>query len=98
MSHSLNPGYEPGNHWVVCADCGRDVRANEVKKQWNGHWMCDRCWTPRHVGDLVQSLPSEKPPMEPIQPPPTVVTSGVSLAAQPSIQAGTFTSNNNTLS
>lgn len=52
--HSRNPGYQPGNHWMVCDVCGFDYRSSEMRKRWDGAWVCRKDWESRHPQDFVK--------------------------------------------
>lgn len=53
--HSRNPGYQPGQHWVVCDRCGFDYRVRDIKAEWNGLAVCKYCWEPRHIQDFLRA-------------------------------------------
>ena len=40
--HTKAPGYQPGNHWVVCDSCGFDIRAKDIRMSWDGRALCPR--------------------------------------------------------
>ena len=56
MAHGRNPGFKPGNHWVVCDKCGFDYPASEMKKQWDGLVVCQQDYEPRHPQDFVRGV------------------------------------------
>jgi hypothetical protein len=53
--HSRDPGWQSGNHWVVCDLCGCDVRAHEAIETWDHKVVCPSDWEPRHEQDFVRS-------------------------------------------
>lgn len=55
MSHSRNPGWEAGNHWVVCDLCGRDFRHDEMLETWDGKIVCKGDFETRHPQDFVRA-------------------------------------------
>lgn len=66
--HTRNPGYEPGNHWVVCDRCGFDYRAEDVIEEWTGAVVCrQKCWEPRHPQDFVRAVEDDMTPTGPIR-------------------------------
>ena len=67
--HTRNPGYQPGNHWMVCDLCGFDIRSKDAKEMWNGLWVCPIDWTTRHPQDFVRGVPDEIAAAEPVRPP-----------------------------
>ena len=52
----LNPGYDKGNHWVVCDRCGVSYRNKVMKKTWDGLVVCPQDWERRHTQDLVRGV------------------------------------------
>lgn len=96
MSKSLSPGYQAGNHWVICDRCGFAYRASEVKKTWDGYIVCEKDWEPRHPQDLVRGHTDKIRPSGPVRPEPsdTFVTepSYVSTTGNPdyTVPSGTF--------
>lgn len=50
-----NPGYKPGNHWVLCDRCGCAVRSMEAKVTWEGYVVCPDDWEPRQPQDFVRA-------------------------------------------
>lgn len=44
---------------VLCDDCGTKYKSNQVRKDWQGLYLCDgadtnQCWNPRHPQDHVR--------------------------------------------
>lgn len=52
--HTRNPGFEAGNHWVVCDRCGSDVRSKDSRRTWDGLVVCPEDWEQRHPQDFVR--------------------------------------------
>jgi hypothetical protein len=46
--------WEPGNHWIICDECGLKYRKNETRKRWDKAIVCSDCWEPRHPQDFVR--------------------------------------------
>lgn len=67
---SRNPGYEPGNHWMVCDKCGCAIRADDAKQEWTGLWVCPDDWEVRHPQDFVRGRYDEIAASEPVRPDP----------------------------
>jgi hypothetical protein len=43
--------------WNCCCDrCGRKRKGDELKKTWDGLWVCPEHWEPRHPQDFVQAV------------------------------------------
>ena len=59
--------YIPGDHWVICDECGFKVRASDTRKRWDGMRVCSKDWEPRHSQDFVrgridkQRVPNARP-------------------------------------
>jgi hypothetical protein len=46
--------YRSGDPWRVCDVCGFDIRASQTVKRWDGLWVCQQDWEPRHPQDMVR--------------------------------------------
>jgi len=68
--HTAAPGYEAGNHWVVCDMCGFDIRAKDIKKTWDNRLVCPMDWEPRQPQDFVRSREDNIRALDPVRPPP----------------------------
>lgn len=51
---SRNPGFQPGNYWVMCDRCGFDFRVRETRKTCDNLLVCKKCWEPRHPQEYVK--------------------------------------------
>ena len=69
MSHPRNPGYIPGDHWVVCDICGFDYRASDMRTQWDGLVVCRKDYSARHPQDFVRAKKEKIVADYPIRPP-----------------------------
>jgi len=56
-----------------CFFCGKKYKASELKKHWQGFYLCSSCWEPRHPQDFVRGVP-DKPAA------PWVQTTGETIA------------------
>lgn len=54
--HPRNPGYIPGDHWVVCDICGIEYRESEMKLTWDKLVLCPEDYDPRHPQDFVRGV------------------------------------------
>lgn len=45
---------ELGTHNALCDRCQRKYKANQLKKEWTGWMVCDRCWEPRHPQEFLR--------------------------------------------
>ena len=55
MSHSRNPGFDGGNHWVVCDVCGFHYRSSEMRERWDGAVVCKADYETRHQQGYVKA-------------------------------------------
>lgn len=60
--HGPNPGWRPGDYWMVCDICGFDYRRSQMKQRWDGLWVCGADWEPRHPQDFVKGVPDRQNP------------------------------------
>lgn len=91
MAKSRSPGYEPGNHWVICDRCGFAYRADEMMETWDGLVVCEKDWETRHPQELIR-VPAEDPAAkEPVRTEPQDEFIEVTFASEPTpIPDGTF--------
>ena len=54
--------YKHGDWNAVCFQCGRKKKASELKKHWQGYWVCPEHWEARHPQDFVRAVPDNMPP------------------------------------
>lgn len=94
--HTRNPGYRPGNHWVVCDRCGFDIRASEARETWDGLVVCPEDWEPRHPQDFVRGREDKQAAEDPVRPRPDNTFSDVIFAESHTVPDGTFDDNNGT--
>jgi hypothetical protein len=47
---------ELGDWNAACYQCGRKFKASQLKKHWQGYWVCAQHWEPRHPQDFVRSI------------------------------------------
>ena len=68
-------GYDLGDWLAVCYQCGRTRLASELKKHWQGYYVCPEHWESRHPQDFVRGVADEQRP--PWVQPPTDLEIGV---------------------
>jgi hypothetical protein len=51
-----------GDNNAVCAECGRKRKASELKKHWQGYWVCPEHWEARQPQDFVRAIPEKITP------------------------------------
>lgn len=87
MRHRL-PQYKPGDHLAVCDRCGFTLLASEMKKTWDGLFVCPEDWEPRHPQDFVRSKSDRQSVSNPRPYPETVYATSLGSAAERSAIAG----------
>lgn len=60
---------ELGDWNAVCWVCGNKRKASNLKKHWQGYWVCPEHWEARHPQDFVKGI-TEKPTPPWVQPQP----------------------------
>ncbi len=53
---------ELGSWNVVCYQCGRKFKASQMRKHWQGYWVCPEHWEQRHPQDFVQATSDDMAP------------------------------------
>jgi hypothetical protein len=51
--------YIPGLFNIYCMSCNRKYKSNEIRRRWDGLYVCDEDWEPRHPQDFVRGVPEE---------------------------------------
>lgn len=51
-----------GDWNAVCYQCGRKRKASELKKHWQGYYVCPEHWEPRQAQDFVRAVPDTQTP------------------------------------
>lgn len=60
-----------GSYNVICDQCGKKFKNKDMKFQWDGLYVCGRCYDPRNPQDFVrgvkddQSVPVSRPDTTP---------------------------------
>lgn len=55
-----NDRFVPGDWNAACYRCGRKRKASEMKKQWQGYYVCPEHWEPRHPQEFAKGV-TEQP-------------------------------------
>lgn len=59
--------YQGGNYNAICDSCGKKFKFSDLKKRWDGIWVCHQDWEIRHPQDFLkgikdnQSVPVSRP-------------------------------------
>lgn len=51
--------YIPGLFNIYCMSCARKYKSNEIRRRWDGLYVCDEDWEPRHPQDFVRGVPEQ---------------------------------------
>lgn len=54
--------YAPGDYNAICDQCGTKFKASQLKKDWQGFYMCQSCWEPRHPQEFVRGTQDQQTP------------------------------------
>lgn len=46
-----------GDHNAQCFRCGMKRKAGDLRKQWQGFWVCPEHWEPRQPQDFAKGIP-----------------------------------------
>ena len=44
-----------GDHNAICDVCGFKYKASELRRRWDGHYVCTKDWEIRHPSDLFRA-------------------------------------------
>lgn len=47
--------FKSGSWNVICELCGRQFKSDEVRKRWDGLWVCQNDYEARHVLDFIRT-------------------------------------------
>ncbi len=57
MSTQNQPDYYVNGDWnAYCARCGGKFKASQLRKQWQGYYVCPDDWEMRQPQDFVRSI------------------------------------------
>lgn len=49
--------YKEGDYVAVCFECGHKFYASELKRHWQGYYVCSAHWEMRQPQDFVRGVP-----------------------------------------
>jgi hypothetical protein len=70
------PVYREGDHWTISDKTGRQIRASDSVKEWNGALVAKDEFEPRHPQDFVRSKGPDSLSVEDARPQPVDVFIG----------------------
>lgn len=65
--------YIPGSGYGLCDECGFKYRLEEMRKRWDGAFVCQKDWEPRHPQEFLRGKQDRIKHPGPIRPEPTDV-------------------------
>lgn len=54
MFKEINQQYIPGDHWMICDECGLQYRRSQMFERWDHAWVCKKDLEPRHPQESVR--------------------------------------------
>ena len=54
--------WAPGDWNTVCSECGRKFKASEMKRHWQGYYVCSPHWEARQPQDFARAVPDNQTP------------------------------------
>lgn len=54
--------FKLGDHNAICYVCGFERKSSEMLLRWDGVYVCQDDWEPRHPQDFVRGVPEEQAP------------------------------------
>ena len=57
-----NDYYASGDWNAVCYECGRKFKASQLKRHWQGYYVCAKHWEPRQPQDFVRGVQDVQTP------------------------------------
>ena len=51
--------FDPGNWNIICDVCGQKYKASEIKKRWDGLFVCAQDYEERHIQDFIRVTPDK---------------------------------------
>lgn len=87
--------YKKGSWNLVCGVCDKEIKAEQMKKRWDGILTCGDygCWEPRHPQDMIRppkETSNKLPFTNPEQTGPYIGPDYASAPEVPAIPDGTF--------
>ena len=57
-----NDYYASGDWNAICYECGRKFKASQLKRHWQGYYVCTKHWEPRQPQDFVRGVQDVQTP------------------------------------
>ena len=49
----------PGGYNAICGVCGFKFKASDLRRRWDGEWVCKWDWEPRHPQEFLRVKPDQ---------------------------------------
>lgn len=101
--HGPNPGFKPGDYWMVCDVCGFDYRRSEMSQRWDRLWVCKKDYETKHPQDFVkgvkdkQAVPVSRPDNLNLTNSTTLSVAATAGASTITVAATTYIADNDTI-
>lgn len=59
---SYKSSFDSGSWKVICDECGREFKAGQLQKRWDGLMVCHGDWEPRQPQDFVKAVADKQVP------------------------------------
>jgi hypothetical protein len=71
-----------GDWNIRCDRCGKKMKGSEARRTWEGYYVCQADWEPRHPQDFVRAVPENPTPAFIRNPPDVYLGSPVGIVAE----------------
>lgn len=51
--------WSSGQYNVECQECGFRYKSTQVTRRWDGIYVCEFCYEPRHPQELIRNIPEQ---------------------------------------
>lgn len=58
----MNDHFILGDYNAICDECGFKYKASQLKKRWDGLYVCEADWEPRHPQDFIRARYDDQAP------------------------------------
>ncbi len=52
--------FDPGGHNAICDVCGFKFKAKQLRKRWDGVYVCSKDWEIRHPQDFIRGIKDDQ--------------------------------------
>ena len=82
--------FKKGDWNAICDRCGFEFKASQLKKTWDGYYVCKDDWEPRHPQDFLRGKKDDQSVEWTRPESPDTETDTSSWAEPTSVPSGTF--------